>query len=248
VAWWLTRELYSEGIHAAVQAGKVNVAGATASIRASAYQEFGGQKAFDAFTPAFRTKLLRVWEESDALTKAARTKLGTAKTYWDKNAKEFPATTCLSHILVATEDEARAALTRLNSGEDFAAVAQAVSTDTGSKAQGGDLGCSALTSFVKEFAEAAAALPVDKVSEPVKSQFGFHLIKVAKKNGRTFDEAAVEQVLSRKANDAVGSQVLPRLAGAKVDPRYGAVEVGAGTNGPRVVVPAATAAAGLAAR
>lgn len=95
------------------------------------------------------------------------------------------------HILVETEDQAKAAIKRLKAGEDFAKVATELSKDPGSGQQGGDLGFFTKERMVPEFSTAAFALDIGKVSEPVKSQFGYHIIKVEEKREKpvpTFDE------------------------------------------------------------
>jgi foldase protein PrsA len=85
-----------------------------------------------------------------------------------------------SHILVNTEDEAKSVIDRLNKGENFEDVAKEVSID-GSKDNGGDLDFFSYGSMVKEFSEAAFSMNVGDVSDPVKSQFGYHIIKVTDK-------------------------------------------------------------------
>jgi peptidyl-prolyl cis-trans isomerase C len=95
------------------------------------------------------------------------------------------------HILVETEDQAKAAIKRLKAGEDFAKLATELSKDPGSGQQGGDLGFFTKERMVPEFANAAFALEIGKVSDPVKSQFGYHVIKVEEKREKpvpTFDE------------------------------------------------------------
>ena len=84
---------------------------------------------------------------------------------------------CVSHILVDTEAEALDVLARLDAGEDFAALAVELSTDPGSGAQGGDLGCVPPAQWVPEFAAALIELEVGEISEPVASQFGAHVIR-----------------------------------------------------------------------
>ncbi len=83
-----------------------------------------------------------------------------------------------SHILVGTQEEAQAVIDRLNAGEDFAAVAQEVSTDTGSGAQGGELGWFGAGMMVPEFEQGVSGLEPGAVSEPIQSQFGFHVIRL----------------------------------------------------------------------
>lgn len=84
-----------------------------------------------------------------------------------------------SHILVATKEEADAILKQLKDGADFATLAKEKSTDTGSKDNGGDLGFFGKGAMDPAFEAAAFALKVgETTSEPVKSQYGYHIIKV----------------------------------------------------------------------
>lgn len=84
-----------------------------------------------------------------------------------------------AHILVATEEEAKAVKAELDGGADFAEIAKTKSTDTGSGANGGDLGWFGMGAMVKPFEDAVIAAKVGEVTAPVKSDFGWHLIKVA---------------------------------------------------------------------
>ncbi len=97
------------------------------------------------------------------------------------------------HILVPTESEARAALAEIRGGADFTAVAQRMSTGPGSR-EGGDLGFFRRGDMVPEFAEAALALQPGQISEnPVRSPFGWHVIKVEERRRASpppFEEAA----------------------------------------------------------
>lgn len=105
-----------------------------------------------------------------------------ARTFYDENPEQFEAAEMrrVSHILVKTEAEAAAVEQRLAAGEDFAAVAAEVSTDPGSKENGGSLGevPSQGSGFVPEFEAAMNQLQAGEISPPVQSQFGFHIIKV----------------------------------------------------------------------
>jgi hypothetical protein len=84
--------------------------------------------------------------------------------------------TCASHILVGTADEAQDVLDRLAGGEEFADVAADVSLD-GSAANGGDLGCIAPVTYVREFADALLAIGEGELSDVVQTEFGFHVIE-----------------------------------------------------------------------
>ena len=107
------------------------------------------------------------------------------------------------HILVETEDEAKAVLAELKKGADFAALAKSRSKDPGS-AEGGDLGYFTKDQMVPEFSEVAFKLDKGALSDPVKSQFGWHIIKVEDKREKQppeFDKVKdqIEAFLARKA-------------------------------------------------
>lgn len=96
------------------------------------------------------------------------------------------------HILVATEKEAKDVKAQLASGKSFDDVAKEYSKDPGSAKQGGDLGYFTKDKMVKEFADAAFGLKKGEVSDPVKSSFGWHVIKLEdarKVTPPTFNEA-----------------------------------------------------------
>jgi len=82
-----------------------------------------------------------------------------------------------SHILVNKQSEALAIVERLKKGEKFGKLAKELSIDTGSAKRDGSLGYFGRGIMVKPFEEAAFKLEVGAVSEPVKSEFGYHLIK-----------------------------------------------------------------------
>jgi parvulin-like peptidyl-prolyl isomerase len=131
-------------------------------------------------------------------------------------------TVCVSHLLVATSDEADDAIARIDGGEDFGTVASDVSTDTASAIQGGDLGCTSASDYVDEFAQAAMEAPIGVVTGPVESQFGFHVLVVNQREEATEDDvrtALTEQALQTAADE----WYLDVLDTAEVDvsPDYG---------------------------
>src|SRR5213078_3574381 len=85
------------------------------------------------------------------------------------------------HILVETEDEAKAVVEQLKGGADFATVAKEKSKDPGSAQNGGDLDFMGKSELVPEFAEVAFKMYPGQVSNPVKTQFGWHIIKLEDK-------------------------------------------------------------------
>src|SRR5712672_290423 len=107
------------------------------------------------------------------------------------------------HILVETEDEAKAVADELKKGADFAELAKKKSKDPGAS-DGGDLGFFTKDQMVPEFSNVAFALEPGKISDPVKSQFGWHIIKVEEKRNRKapdFEQvkAQIETYVARKA-------------------------------------------------
>jgi peptidyl-prolyl cis-trans isomerase C len=95
------------------------------------------------------------------------------------------------HILVATEDEAKAIEAELKKGADFATLAKEKSKDPSGAANGGDLGYFTKDEMVPEFAEAAFKLDKGQISDPVHTKFGWHIIKIEDKRIKpvpTFDE------------------------------------------------------------
>lgn len=82
-----------------------------------------------------------------------------------------------SHILIAKQSEALDILERIKNGEKFAKLAKELSTDTASAKRDGSLGYFTKGMMVKPFEETAFKLQVGEISEPVKSEFGYHIIK-----------------------------------------------------------------------
>lgn len=134
-----------------------------------------------------------------------------ARAYFDQHREEFdqPEMVHARHILVASEQEARDVRQRLAEGADFAALAKEKSTDTGSSQGGGDLGFFGRGKMVPEFEEAAFALAVGDISEPIKSQHGYHIIQVLeKKPAQAADyEKVKEDVRKRAADDKLQALV-----------------------------------------
>ena len=107
------------------------------------------------------------------------------------------------HILVETEEEAQVVITRLDNGEDFSVVAIDVSTDTGSGANGGDLGWFGPGRMVPEFENAAFSLKVGETSLPIQSDFGFHIIQKLGQELRPIDDSTLNQLKQTTFNDWV---------------------------------------------
>jgi peptidyl-prolyl cis-trans isomerase C len=122
------------------------------------------------------------------------------------------------HILVETEDEAKAVEEELKKGADFAELAKKKSKDPGAS-DGGDLGFFTKDQMVPEFSAVAFSLEPGKISDPVKSQFGWHIIKVEEKRNRKAPDFAqvkgqIETYVTRKAQ---ADYVAKLREGAKVE-------------------------------
>ena len=124
------------------------------------------------------------------------------------------------HILVATEDEAKAIIADLKKGAAFDKLAKEKSTDKASGAEGGDLGWFKKSDMVKEFADAAFALKKGELTEtPVKTQFGYHVIKLEDRRKApppAFEELA-DQLREEMSREAVTAQLDQLRSGAKIE-------------------------------
>jgi len=122
------------------------------------------------------------------------------KEFYDKNPSQFESgeEVRVSHILLNTEAEAKAALERIKKGEDFSRLAKALSKDPGSAGKGGDIGFFGRGRMIPEFEHAAFRLHPGEVSNPVKTQFGYHIIKVTgRKEGKLLDFEEVKDSIKR---------------------------------------------------
>ncbi|HXC61505.1 MAG TPA: peptidylprolyl isomerase [Nitrospiria bacterium] len=120
-----------------------------------------------------------------------------AKKYYEQHSQEFKEVHA-SHILVATEEEAKNIKKQLDKGADFSELVKKHSTDPSAAQNAGDLGFFTRDQMVKPFTDKAFSMKVNQISDPVKTQFGYHIIKVieirpAKKFGE-LDESRVVTV------------------------------------------------------
>ncbi|MCZ7660225.1 MAG: peptidylprolyl isomerase [Xanthobacteraceae bacterium] len=166
-----------------------------------------------------RTKLLMEQhlqaEAKSSVTDQAMRQLYDDATKQMKSEQEVRA----RHILVETEDEAKAVLAELKKGADFADLAKTKSKDPSAKQEGGDLGYFTKQQMVPEFSEVAFRLDKGQLSDPVKSQFGWHVIRVEDKRDRQppgFDQVKeqLESYLTRKAQ---GDMIAKLRAEAKIE-------------------------------
>lgn len=166
------------------------------------------QKTFDQLK---QNILIQRMLEVEVLEKAKVTP-EEAKAYYEKNKAEFmtPAMIHPWHILLPDEAKAKEAQKRLQKGEDFSKVAKEISICP-SAPRGGDLGTVRKGQMVPEFEEAAFKLSLNEVSPIVKTQFGYHLIRVTEKEPpkeKGYDEVAPDVqavLLEQKRRDLLQS-------------------------------------------
>jgi peptidyl-prolyl cis-trans isomerase C len=152
----------------------------------------------------YRNKLL-VETLLNTETRSRVTEAEMRKIYDEQRARITPEEEVRArHILVENEDEAKAIIAQLRGGADFATIAREKSKDPGGAANGGDLGFFAKAQMVPEFAEAAFGMQAGQLSEaPVKTQFGWHIIKVEERRQRpipSFEQVRgqIEDFLTRR--------------------------------------------------
>jgi peptidyl-prolyl cis-trans isomerase C len=176
-----------------------------------------------AETPDFAKKLAYLRDKAlmetllGKVAKDAATEAAIKATYDEAAKNQKPETEYHArHILVRNDDEAKgkaeaeAVLKRLKDGEDFAKVADEVSKDPGAK--GGDLGWFTKDRMVPEFAEAAAKLQPGQLSEPVKSQFGWHIIRLEGTRPKVFPPLSeVKDQVSRYVVQKAQSELVLKL-------------------------------------
>ena len=124
-----------------------------------------------------------------------------------------------AHILVDSEEKANDLKTQIEGGADFAELAKANSTDTGSGANGGDLGWFGLGMMVKPFEDAVVAAEVGKIAGPIKTDFGWHLILVKETRvavAPTLDELR-DELAAEIEQKAVEAKIAELTAAATIE-------------------------------
>ena len=222
---WLTNVVYQLVLSQAAKEKKINLTDQDlSSVEAEFAQSTAG---WSAFPKSFRSKIVK----ATALTRGLQANIvgerspseATVEAFYARNADRIcPSQKVVLHVLVATQPEALAVENSLKGGGDFAAIATAQSTDTGSAPAGGSLGCLAAGSFVPEFQNAADALAPGETSAPVQSQYGWHVIRVLPASYALLTDQ-VQQAYSQIAQSTFNTWFQKKLAKAvvKIDSSYG---------------------------
>ena len=147
------------------------------------------------------------------------------KQYFDKNHAAFdkPAQVQVRHILVPDLKTAQKVEADLKGGKDFATEAKAVSMDPGSRDKGGDLGMVRHGQMVPAFEQAAFSLPVGKISDPVKSPFGYHIIQVQSKTN-------AEKATLANTHDRIESMLRQQQEAPQIQPFLQSLQTAATIN------------------
>jgi hypothetical protein len=199
---WLTTLIRQTVVDAEINNGKITV---TPTDTAQATQDETTtftQPVLAAFSKSFTTKLIHRDAQLFAVYRYYQT---------------CPSGRFVSHILVKTKAQADAALAVIRSGEKFSDIAKTRSTDTTSGKVGGALGCLTPKEFVTEFQSAAETAPLGVVTDPVKTQFGYHLILVRAWSPAT--DTSYGQALTQAASAVLSARL--RDLKVWVNPRYG---------------------------
>jgi parvulin-like peptidyl-prolyl isomerase len=184
----------------------------------------GSEQVIRTLPASFRSNLRNRFARVAALARTLRSNPSPA--LQQAALQACPSHRFVAHILVATLAESQSIKAALTAGGDFGTLARQHSTDQASAVRGGDLGCLDSQQFVAPFEQAAQTQPIGQVSDPVQTQYGFHLILVTDQpSPAEVESVAIGQVLSLARGEAV-----------TVDARYGIWDR---RNG-RVVAPATT--------
>ncbi|MEK4138385.1 peptidylprolyl isomerase [Kurthia sp. FSL E2-0154] len=168
----------------------------------------------DTFKRYLKLNLLQEKAQTDGIKISDK----EAKEYYDRTKKELKA----SHILVADEKEAKKIEAELKKDpKKFAELAKKNSTDQGTASKGGELGWFGPNQMVQEFTDAAYVMKKGEISEPVKSSYGYHIIKLedtrVKEVSKSFDDEkdAIKQTLAlkkAKAEDPNSTKLQEKIA------------------------------------
>lgn len=194
-------------------------------------EQYGGQETFEQFLEMYGTSLDDIKENIKVNAKIEKL-LGPdvkieedeMKAYFEENKESFGEKEQVkaSHILVDSEDKAKEVKEKLQAGEDFADLAKEYSIDTSNNEQGGELGFFARGAMVKEFEDVAFSMETGQISDPVKTEFGYHIIKVEDK--KPAKEATYEESKD-EVKEILFQQKLPTVYQTWIQEKMGEYEI-----------------------
>jgi parvulin-like peptidyl-prolyl isomerase len=228
-AQWLVSLLQTEAIN---QYAKKHHVTASDQEVAAARQQFATSSqsaaAFKQLPKWLQNQIVDTTALQSALRATLKPTVSDAKlaSAYQQLSADCPSKRIIGHIQVPTAAAAQQVIDRVNGGETFAAVASSASVDTGSSSQGGLLMCQGSSQWSQldaTFRAGAEAVPTGKISAPVQTQFGFHVIEaidLTPENARPLVLAAVQ------AEDPLGPVLGKFIKKAKitVNPRFGKLQ------------------------
>ncbi|MGI8664193.1 MAG: peptidyl-prolyl cis-trans isomerase [Acidimicrobiales bacterium] len=231
----LRSQIFYVLIHDEVERQRIRADDACATaVRKEVYTSVGfgdaatGEATFAKFSKAYQDTLLQ--RDTDLLVLQAHLANqacvadDAAKAYYDAHPDEFQQT-CGSVLVVADQGAADAAAARLKAGEDFAAVATAVSVDKATAAKGGDFGCKTKSELSTNVIPPFFSTPVGQVSQPASVGSGFVIVKVVSRRQAALEDVRQQaaELAATQASTALQSfvQQSAQSATVTVDPRYG---------------------------
>ncbi|HMG28342.1 MAG TPA: peptidylprolyl isomerase [Acidimicrobiia bacterium] len=253
---WLTHVVTQQVVDREVQRRRIAVRAADRRAGQAQAANFFGPQAFVAFPKWFRDQTTGEFARQQALFRATGAPPSDAEvraayqTAMAQFRQQCPSGRFVSHILVPSQQLAAGLAAQISAGASFEQIASQQSTDTASARDGGALGCIDGQQLAPAFQQVAASLPLNQVSAPVQTQFGWHLILV--RDTIPFEQLqnGLRQRLEQQS-PAAQRKLIARVARADVDvdPRYGrwvvrdgrgAVEPPRGAPRPTTTAPPAT--------
>lgn len=179
-------------------------------VREDVYAAIGGEEQLEqALTDAGLTEDLfeEVFIPQQARMLAVQAELAGDESLETRTAR---------HILLETEQEADEVVAELDEGAEFAELAEERSIDTGSGAQGGDLGAAQRGAYVEPFDDAVWEAELDTVVGPVESEFGFHVLEVTDEDERSVDELE-QQELQQLVGEELNTLIQEAFSEAEIE-------------------------------
>jgi parvulin-like peptidyl-prolyl isomerase len=228
VAQVLNRQIVFQLVHQEAARRGITISAQDLSLaRGDTASALGGANILTGLPASYQNTLIRHSAEVTALEATlAHVDIRPAAMaqYYATHQQSF-VQQCVSHILVSTQAEAAALRAQIVAGAPFAQVAQTQSQDQASAATGGQLGCGPTGRFVTGFEQAVDASPTGQLSQPVQTQFGWHLIEVTSRQPLSLTQAQpqIRAALLANAQGAL-TNTLQRdesRASVAINPRYG---------------------------
>jgi parvulin-like peptidyl-prolyl isomerase len=228
VAQVLNRQIVFQLVHQEAARRGITISSRDLSLaRGDTATALGGARVLSGLPVSYQNSLIRHSAEVTALeAQLAHVDIGPAAMaqYYATHQQSF-VQQCVSHILVATQADAAALRAQIVAGAAFADVARSQSQDQASATTGGQLGCGPTGRFVTGFEQAVDGLPTGQLSQPIQTQFGWHLIDVTSRQPLSLAQAQpqIRAALLANAQTALTTtlQRSERRASVAINPRYG---------------------------